>query len=338
MTKRLSDLQTCDFSKTVLMMIVILTHCANYTGGGLAFMDIEMNAFLYGTASWFNSFNTAGFTLISGYIFYYLRYERKHYPSFTPFVTNKVKRLVIPYIAVALLWTIPINNQFYHFTTHDIFLRFVWNNNSFSLWFLSMLFWTFVIAYIAFTENIIRNAFTTLALCVIGIFSAKLHLPLILGTGMATEFLLYFFIGFTIRQKFKDLRPKRSLCYGLVFLIINVMTWYVWQYCLSIDNSFSEPLRRISRMSGAIWAFLLLGHLAQNVDCNAKWFMPFQKMSFQIYLLHEPLVFVLIWHLYGRIDAMLLVALCAVVSITVSMAIAMVISKTPFRILLGMKK
>ena len=301
-------------------------------------MDIERNELLYGTASWFNSFNTAGFTLISGYIFYYLRYERKHYSQFGPFVMNKVKRLAVPYVAVAMLWTIPINNPFYHFTARDIFLRFICNNNSFSLWFLPMLFWTFVIAYIAFTENTVRNVLITLALCILGMFSTKWHLPLILGTSNAMEFLLYFFLGFTIRQKVKDLNPRNSLFYGLVFLIINLMTWSVWQYWLPTDDAFRQPLRCLSRMSGAVWAFLLLSILAQKVKWDTKWFKPFQKMSFQVYLLHESLMFVLIWYLYGRIDVMHLVALCAVVSITVSMAITTVVSKTPFRVLLGMKK
>ena len=82
-----SELENCTFIKTVLLLLVILYHaCVFWTGEWFPAIIMKFEADALGVfSSWLNSFHVYDFTLVSGYIFSFLKWENNKYIEFKPF-------------------------------------------------------------------------------------------------------------------------------------------------------------------------------------------------------------------------------------------------------------
>ena len=49
---------------------------------------------------WSHTFRMYAFTLVAGYLYFYLRYEKDKYQYMKDFFINKLKRLIVPYVIV----------------------------------------------------------------------------------------------------------------------------------------------------------------------------------------------------------------------------------------------
>ena len=159
--KSLDDnLSYCNFAKTVLMLIVVLCHSAVFYGGNwfTVLEPTQTNQYLTSLSSWLGTFHVQAFTLISGYIFYFLRKESGRYSDFKSFIINKARRLLVPYFAVSLFWVIPIGCMFYNYTINEVFNQFVLVQSPAQLWFLLMLFNVFMIAFLLLDNNNSRHS------------------------------------------------------------------------------------------------------------------------------------------------------------------------------------
>lgn len=104
-----NSLENCKFIKTILMLSVILGHSiAFWTGKWFTNNPQISSSSLALVYDWINSFHIYAFTIVSGYIFAFKKCGGG-YTQYLPFLKNKVKRLLIPYIFVALIWVIPIS-------------------------------------------------------------------------------------------------------------------------------------------------------------------------------------------------------------------------------------
>lgn len=141
------NLSYCNFAKTVLMLLVVLCHSAAFYGGNWFRVCTvsETNEVLAILSSWLGTFHVEGFTLISGYIYYYIKYEKEGYQDFRKYIKNKFKRLLVPYIAISLFWVIPIRTFFYSYSLIDVVKDYALGESPSQLWFLLMLFNVFVI-------------------------------------------------------------------------------------------------------------------------------------------------------------------------------------------------
>lgn len=92
-------LKNCNFIKTVLMISVVLAHSCLFWGGDwFSCLSVaEKLVLLPHFGKLMCSFNIYCFTLISGYIFYYIKQEEGGYKNFKGFLLKKAKRLVVPY-------------------------------------------------------------------------------------------------------------------------------------------------------------------------------------------------------------------------------------------------
>jgi fucose 4-O-acetylase-like acetyltransferase len=78
MQKKEAELENCSFIKTVLMLCIVLYHSLLFWSGTwfkVISPERIVPAFSYLT-TWLNSFHIYGFVLVSGYLFYYVKYER----------------------------------------------------------------------------------------------------------------------------------------------------------------------------------------------------------------------------------------------------------------------
>lgn len=97
--------------KTLMMIAVVLGHSLVFFGGTW-FTVIEpshIEGWMKGIASWMNTFHIQAFTMASGFLFYYLKKEKKRYNNPKKDIKKRATRLLVPYIFACALWAIPVD-------------------------------------------------------------------------------------------------------------------------------------------------------------------------------------------------------------------------------------
>ena len=99
----IDEVDNCRFVKIILMFFVLIYHsCVFWTGNWFTSNPIKNSLALKYLSLWLNSFHVYGFFLVSGYLFYYAKYERDKYKRFKNMLLVKIKRLLVPYVFVLL--------------------------------------------------------------------------------------------------------------------------------------------------------------------------------------------------------------------------------------------
>ena len=128
----------------ILMIIIVLYHSLLFMNGqwftAVSIVPQEVPSYI---CKWLNSFPIYSFVFISGYIFYYQKYEKGKYTKYLPFIINKSKRLLVPFVFVCLVWAIPLYIAFYGWNFNIFVHNYMLMENPAQLWFLLMLFLVF---------------------------------------------------------------------------------------------------------------------------------------------------------------------------------------------------
>ena len=221
----------CNFAKTVLMLIVVLCHSAAfYSGNWFTVLEpTQTNQYLASLSSWLGTFHVQAFTLISGYIFYFLRKESGRYSDFKSFIINKARRLLVPYFAVSLFWAIPIGCMFYNYTINEVFNKFILGQSPAQLWFLLMLFNVFVISYFLLDNDIAWQWGGVAGIGFLCMLSPLIStfFPNYFQVLTSMKFLLFFYAGCMIRRHCSEITPKSMLRMGCVFLLFNLLLFII---------------------------------------------------------------------------------------------------------------
>jgi hypothetical protein len=257
-------------------------------------------------AGWFNSFHVYGFTLVSGYLFYYLKYEKGRYQEFIPFVQNKVKRLIIPYVFIAIIWVIPNSVFYYNLDINTIVNKYVLATSPSQLWFLLMLFEVFIIVWILsdffanhdFGGLVIAIAFYGLSLIGGHIFTN------IFCIWMACKYIIFFWIGFEIRKHGSNIVNKiPSTIYIIVDVFLYTSIKYISGMTGMVFTLLNLSLGFALNVIGAIMAFVILQKIATHVRWeNSKVFILLKKVSMPIYLFHQQIIYFFIYHFNGYLN------------------------------------
>lgn len=227
-------LKQCNDAKVVLMLAVVVCHCFAFWEGWFTNNPAIPSPAARFIAEWLGSFHVFAFTVISGYLFYYLQMEKQHYPSFARFICKKIHRLLTPSWAVGLLWVFPLTYLFIPFSFKELVKKYIFLYQPSQLWFLGMLFVCFVLAW--FLRNFARNhTFLLGLLCLaaygIGIVGNHYRLDyFMICTGLM--FLPFFELGYKLRQAHSDWLFRFHPVVLLSVDIISVYPFvhYPWAY------------------------------------------------------------------------------------------------------------
>ena len=129
------SLKNCNAIKAVLMLCVVLYHSVLILAGG-GWGPIEPAntfAFFKYLSKWLGTFHIYGFTMVSGYIYYFMRIEKGCYDHYGSFLKKKAYRLLVPYLFIALVWVMPVHIYFYG--TEGLLHKFLLGINPSQLWF-----------------------------------------------------------------------------------------------------------------------------------------------------------------------------------------------------------
>ena len=251
-------LDNCYFVKTVLMILVVFYHSILFWGGG-SWLNNQPAIFKSKTLSilsvWLNTFHIYGFTLVSGYIFQYLKYEKDKYQKFLLFIVNKAKRLLVPYVFIAIIWVIPISCVLFSYTSKDIILKYVLCTGPSQLWFLWMLFDVFCFVWII--SNWLKNDFIAILVsCIswlIG-YVCGAHIPNIFCIWTAFNYLPFFILGMKLREK--------STCFlyklpSILFLFMQLLLFVVYQMTLANSAILCRLINLIALYSAHVFGALM---------------------------------------------------------------------------------
>ena len=251
-------------------------------------------------ALWFNSFHIYCFTLVSGYLFYFIKFEKKGYQQFLPFIKLKIKRLIVPYLFIAFAWIIPIYYIFFGYPIKNIFNDFILAMHSSQLWFLIMLFNVFLIAWPLsniFAKHHLVGMFIALGFYILYIVESYFINYNIFNLSTACKYLIIFWCGFKMRQLNTDFFKKIPI---FVYISADFLIFLLWWIRKPFSNSFITitqiVLYFLLHIIGAIAAFLILQKIASFWKWqNCKYFLFFSKCSMSVYLLHMQIVFIFIY-------------------------------------------
>lgn len=305
--KSREELENCSFIKTILMIIVVIYHCILFWSGDWFSVTPKIsNNVLPMIAKWLNTFHISGFTFISGYIYYYIRFEKNGYSNYVIYIKKKIRRLIVPYIFVAFLWVLPIGNIFFNYSYSDILFKIILGQSPGQLWFLLMLFNIFCV--FPFLEKIVVKSWVN-ALIIISIFWGLSIVGKIWDCNYfqiitSFRFMSYFVVGFKIRQNNEKIHLN---IFSVMILCAVQVILFVF---LSVFNNRNEIQFKIIHIGldflvtqlGAIGVFFSLQIVAKKIKKRGKLCLFLQKSSMTIYLLHQQIIYFSIWFFNGHLN------------------------------------
>jgi peptidoglycan/LPS O-acetylase OafA/YrhL len=289
------------------MVLVVFYHSIVFWRGDW-FCEIPVftsDIFKY-VAEWLNSFHIYGFTLVSGYLFYYLKYEKGKYREFIPFVINKVKRLIVPYVFVSAVWVIPISLFYFDYDINTVVKNYVMAIAPSQLWFLVMLFDVFIIAWF-WSEFFVRHDFGGLII-VIGFYGVGLigrHFFVnFFGIWNACKYIIFFWIGFEIRKCGSDAISKIS---PIVYIIADAFLFILKIWIEGMNGPMFTLLNLtmsfLLNVLGAVASFVVLQRIALHFEWeNNRIFKSLKKISMTIYLFHQQIIYFFVYCFNGHLN------------------------------------
>lgn len=200
--KKIVDLKSIDTVKAFLTLSVLIYHSilAWSVFGWHSFSVRRFPVFAY-LCDFLLKFHTPAFTFLSGYLFYYLRYEKGKYRNRKKDIANRAKRLLLPY-AVMLLWVTPFHFLFEAGTIQKVLLKYILVVAPSQLWYLIMLFGVFVIFH--FISDRLQKHPLVNFIVFYGIYGCATVLAMVLPDYFQCwtilKSLLFFYFGYAVRQ------------------------------------------------------------------------------------------------------------------------------------------
>lgn len=332
------DLANCNFVKVTLMLLVILGHACNFWAGrwftGNPVFECKGLGII---SSWLNSFHIYAFALVSGYIFAFKNLEGG-YSHYGLFLKNKVKRLLVPYVFVMLIWVAPISAYYFKSSATELFRQYVLCINPSQLWFLWMLFGVFVIVW-PFKKDMLEKPITGWMISIlfygIGLVGGR-FIPNVFCVWTACQYVIFFYIGMRIRTKSE--KKER--------LVTEAIPWYGWiiahiilfvaSRLIGIYDGFLWRITSIGmgfllHVIGAIMAWTVLQTLASRVHWqDRKVFKTLASSSMPMYLFHQQIIYFTISALNGVVNPWINAGVNFIVAIAGSLIISVILMRWKF--------
>lgn len=340
-SQRAAELGSTTFIKTVLMLLVVLYHSIVFwRGDWFTENPAELVPALGTAASFLITFLMYAFVLVSGYIFSYQRCERGSYKELLPFVANKAKRLLLPYLAVAAVWVIPIQLIFFDYTPLELAKNFLLAISPNQLWFLWMLFDLFIIFHLLsrfIEKHNILGLIVVLAMYAVGTIAPML--PNVFMIWRAMTYAPAFWLGFKLRQYGTELFRKIPIfIYPIVHIALFILDMYLPLGGGIVGRALSLAMDFVINHLGALSAFLLLSAVGTRINTSAQPIKFLGERSMTIYLFHQQAIYFFIYLLDGHISPYLVAAASFIGALAISLLISLLLHRFNItRLLIGEK-
>lgn len=322
-----NELKSTDYIKGILMICVVFYHSIALwrLDGWFNQPPVEPCMIFTIIAEWLNSFHIYAFVFVSGYIYSFIRYEKNGYNSFKTFIQNKVKRLLVPYIFVCLVWAIPFYRIFFTSEISSIVQKFLFGTGPAQLWFLLALIGVFVIIYMLpnkLLDNRLLTFICMLALLGIGIVTSEV-IPNYFQIVNVLQLLIFFWLGMDFRKNdYKILRSTSTSALIIIETIAFAIFFYLQFQNGILYRCLSLCLRISLNIIGAFSAFIILSRISMRFK-EKRVILFMSKYSFGIFLFHQQIVWVIVNWTNGQTTPFLI----AILGFTASVVVGYFITK-----------
>lgn len=336
-------LNNLDYLKIIGILLVVIGHCISIYTGGWVFTS-PVNSPIYGLiASYVYTFHVPMLVFISGAIYYYCKINRGKYINIKILIINKFKRLIVPFLFIGVFYSIPIK-YFIGMIEGNIINNiksFILGLNTGHLWYLLMLFDIFILFYL-YEKFILNKKYSILLnlilFSILYIFSG--FFTNIFQINRAIQYSIFFYLGYEFFRnkdklilKLDELKSKSILIMTPILIIISLLLILVSKIKLS-----NIMLSRLFSLINVVIAIIciticyliiyLVNNRIKNISIKEKIDKLIKfigKYSFNIYLLHEPIIFIVLHFIASKyINPNILVIVCLSISISVSILISII--------------
>lgn len=339
-------LKELDYLKIIGVLLVVIGHCTSIYTGGWVFTS-PVNSPIYGLiASYVYTFHVPMLVFISGSIYYYCRINKGKYTTLKSLIVNKLKRLIVPFLFMGIFYSIPIK-YIIGMTDGNIFSNiksFILGLNTGHLWYLLMLFNTFILFYLY--ERFVLNKKYSIILNLILfniLYISSGFFTNIFQINRAIQYSIFFYLGYEffrnkdkLTLKLEKFKPKNILIIIPILTAISLVLILVSK--MKLSNIMLSKLFSLINVVIAIVCITicyLIVYLINNRMKNTimkekidKLINSIGKYSFNIYLLHEPIIFIVLYFIASKyINPTILVMVCLSISVSVSILISVIYMK-----------
>ena len=263
--------------RAIAIMIVIIGHSIILYDSSWGFYSSDNHSLILENLKHIiNLFQMPLFFSISGFCFYYSK-------DFN--IKKKIKRLIIPFIVVFIIWVIPfrIISRYPLYENYNL-LQIVYNGiigkDCGHLWYLMSLFEMYIIFNIVIKMNnkIINYIFALVVL----LLSFKVSiLPNVFQLQSTFKYFVFFILGYYL-NKF-SIKISKKKCFLIIVGIIALLTSYL---LLNINTKL------ITKIIEFILPLMLLLSLYNIVPNKKIGFLNYiSENSFGLYLFHSPMLY-----------------------------------------------
>lgn len=289
-----NELNNCDYIKAILMFAVVIGHCsATWSKDGWFIYEATVNPIMNILDEYVSSFHIYCFVLISGYLYQYLRFEKKKYFDIKSFILGKARRLLLPYITVSMIWAIPFWAYFYSPNIKEVIRNYILAVSPSQLWFLWMLFWVFIIERILIEKinTSFGKGFVCLLLWGCGLIG-KIYFENYFQIFNGFQYCIFFFLGMKIREGSIDWIRKVPLTVyvgGHIFLLLIKLNFVCGNS--KFEKLGFELYLLVLHIVSALAVFFVLNSLLSKEKLrNNRVLKIMGKYNFIIYLFHQQII------------------------------------------------
>lgn len=324
--------------KTIMMIAVVLCHsCAFFCEGWFEYVKPFYKSINIGKFSdWLGTFHIQTFTMASGFLFYYMKFEKNKYNDWKNDIRKRFIRLMIPYFFTSLLWVVPFYGYFYGFNIKNIITNYIFMKAPSQLWFLVMLFLVFLCFY--FISNKTKISFKNFAfIYVIGVlgYYTLAHFGIkYFQLDRVCLYSVYFYLGgilykYGYRLNIKNIILMFFMCCLLYYSINGGVLKILNNQFIHYGLMIVEPV--ISILEVCIIYYLGTWLVNSNkFNVENKLYKSLEENSFGIYLFHQQIIYVTILIFNGRVLPICQVMLSFIISLMVSLFMSLVLKKNKY--------
>lgn len=333
-----------EIMRVIAMICVVLQHSmAIYAWGGW-FRTSKVNSTFFAIANnYLATIHIYSFVFISGYLFYFLAFEKKKYNNSKEFVIKKIRRLLIPYIVIYFIWLLPISSILDRKINiaDSILSPFIGINNG-HLWFLFVLFELYMIFRFCIKKiDIVTKSQFKIYFIVVYFaylfanFLIMIGIPQFFQWYRVIEFSMFFLFGCYAYRfiQFKKVNFTKIILLWIIIGGIIVLTHQLMSN--SIYNITLKLLKPIQSFFAILVCYCLSCKVNKNFISNSRLFKFLHKNNFKIYLLQEPIIYFFAQYFYNKekFSAFVVVGITFIMTITISSVILVIYSKLISKIL-----
>lgn len=278
-------------AKAIAMLLVVFGHAQVFSFGNVSWV-FPMNVFreqLECVISFIYCFHVPLFFFVSGALFRTTE-ETQMSCGFLQFLKKKINRLLIPYVGCFLLLLVPVRYLVGYYSLeftagiHAVLLDLIGLGDNGHLWFLPTLLTVYVLFYCIYVGNK-RQKNTGILISTIVLYLIAFGIPD--RFDVSIRYLLWFTSGYyfdlVCYKRLRQWTAKTFFSASVLCLVAAVFCFFAKK---SVSGIVGIPISMLVTALG-ICSILLASFAYTGI--HRRLFQVYEKNSYSIYLLHDPL-------------------------------------------------